>query len=83
MMEAMSCGMPIMCTRIRGNTDLIEDNVSGIFTENNADAVAENILRLYRDPGFRAELGVNAAKKVTLFDEESVLNLMKEIYLSV
>lgn len=83
LMEAMSCGMPIMCTRIRGNTDLIEDNVSGIFTENNADAVAENILRLYRDPGFRAELGVNAAKKVTLFDEESVLNLMKEIYLSV
>ena len=83
LMEAMSCGMPIMCTRIRGNTDLIEDNVSGIFTENNADALAENILRLYRDPGFRAELGVNAAKKVTLFDEESVLDLMKEIYLSV
>ena len=83
LMEAMTCGLPIMCTRIRGNTDLIEDNVSGIFTDNHPDAVAENILRLYRDPGFRATLGANATKKVLLFDEESVLRQMKEIYLSV
>ncbi len=83
LMEAMSCAMPIMCTRIRGNTDLIEDNVSGIFTENNPQAVADNILRLYRDPEFRKSLGTHAAEKVTMFDEPNVLNLVKEIYLSL
>ncbi len=83
LMEAMSCGMPILCTRIRGNTDLIEDNVSGIFTENNPQAVADNILRLYRDPEFRKSLGQHASQKVTLFGEENVLNKVKDIYLSL
>ena len=83
LMEAMSCGLPIMCTKIRGNTDLIDDNVSGIFTENNAEAVAESILRLYRDPEFRVSLGAHASEKVMVFDEENVLDQVKEIYLSV
>lgn len=83
LMEAMSCGLPIMCTKIRGNTDLIDDKVSGIFTENNPQAVADSILRLYRDPAFREELGKNAAEKVMVFDEKNVLKQVKTIYLSV
>ena len=83
LMEAMSCGLPIVCTRIRGNTDLIDDEVSGIFTENNPQAVADNILRLYRDARFREELGKNASEKVRIFDEENVLKQVKEIYLSL
>lgn len=83
LMEAMSSGMPIMCAKIRGNTDLIDDGVSGIFTENSPEAVAESILRLYREPVFRASLGVQASEKVKLFDSENVLNQVKEIYLSV
>lgn len=83
LMEAMSSGMPIMCTRIRGNTDLIEDGVSGIFTENNPQAVADSILRLYRDPELRKTLGKNAAEKALLYDEENVLKQVKDIYLSV
>ena len=83
LMEAMSSGMPILCTKIRGNTDLIDDGVSGIFTENNPQAVADSILKLYREPEFRASLGKAAAEKVMLFDDENVLNRVKEIYLSV
>ena len=83
LMEAMSCEQAIMCTKIRGNTDLIDDGVSGIFTENDPQAVADNILRLYRDPELRRTLGKNAAQKVMLFDEENVLKQVKEIYLSL
>lgn len=83
LMEAMSCAMPIMCTRIRGNTDLVEDGVSGIFTENNPEAVAGNILRLYRQEDLRKRIGAGAAEKVKEFDEENVLKQVKEIYLSV
>lgn len=83
LMEAMSCGLPIMCTKIRGNTDLIDNEVCGIFTENDPQAVADSILRLYRDPEFRASLGKAATEKVMLFDEENVLKQVKEIYLSV
>ena len=83
LMEAMSSGIPIVCTRIRGNTDLIEDGFTGVFTENSPEAVAEHILEMYRNPEYRKRLGKAAAAKTVLFDEKSVLEQVKAIYLSV
>ena len=83
LMEAMSSGMPIICAKIRGNTDLVDDNVSGVFSENNPEAVAEHILQLYRDCEKRKALGQAASEKALLFDEKNVLQQVKDIYLSV
>lgn len=83
LMEAMGSGMPIICTEIRGNTDLVENGVSGQFSENTPEAVAEAILQLYRDPQKRAAYGAAAAEKVKLFDNENVHSQVKEIYLSL
>ena len=83
LMEAMSSGISIMCTKIRGNVDLIEDGVSGLFTENSPEAVADNIMKLYADPELRCALGAGAAEKAKIYEEESVHARMKEIYLSV
>ena len=83
LMEAMGSGLPILCTEIRGNTDLVEDGVSGMFSENTPEAVAQAILQLYRDPGKRAAYGTAAAEKVKLFDNENVHRQVKDIYLSV
>ena len=83
LMEAMSSGMPIVCAKIRGNTDLIEEGVSGVFSENSPEAVAEQILAMYRDPERRQALGQAAAEKALLFDETHVLQQVKDIYLSM
>ena len=83
LMEAMSSGMPIICAKIRGNTDLVDHNVSGVFTENTPEAVAQHILELYRDHEKRKALGQAASEKALLFDEEAVLQQVKDIYLSV
>ncbi len=83
LMEAMASGMPILCTRVRGNTDLIEDNVNGRFVDNDAQALAEGILELYRDPEQRAKLGTAAAASVEKYDNQSVHQQMKDIYLSL
>ena len=83
LMEAMSCGMPIICAKIRGNTDLIDEHVSGVFAENSPEAVAEHILQLYRDPELRKSMGKAAAEKALQFDERNVLQQVKDIYLSV
>ena len=83
LMEAMSSRMPIVCTKIRGNTDLIEDGVSGIFSENNPKALAEAIRRLYGDPDLRESLGRAAAEQVLRFDEKAVHARMREIYQSL
>lgn len=29
LMEAMACGVPVVCSRIRGNTDIVKDGVNG------------------------------------------------------
>ena len=83
LMEAMSSGMPIVCAKIRGNTDLVDDNISGIFSENDPEAIARHILELYRDPEKRKALGQAASEKALLFDEKNVLQQVKDIYLSM
>lgn len=83
LMEAMSCGLPCVCSRIRGNTDLIEDGVSGILAEQDPHAVAEAIRRLHHDPGLRSRLGQAAADRIRGFAAEPVQEKMQAIYLSV
>lgn len=81
LMEAMSAGKPIICSKIRGNTDLIEDGVSGLFAANDPLAVAGAIAQLYQEPEKAAALGANAAQSALRYDEESILSQVREIYL--
>jgi glycosyltransferase EpsD len=83
LVEAMGSGLAVICSRIRGNTDLIEDGVEGMIAENTPEAVADGILELYRNPELRQCYGSAAAEKVKQFDAENVHRIMKEIYLSV
>ena len=83
LMEAMSGALPIVCTKIRGNTDLIDDGVCGVFCEYSPEALARQILELYRDPQRREELGRNAALRVQAYDMRNVHDVMKNIYLSL
>ncbi len=81
LMEAMACGLPVVCSRIRGNTDLIEGEVSGLIAANNPKAVAEAILRLRRSPQERDALVRCALDRIKGFALEKVKALMRDIYL--
>lgn len=83
LMEAMASGLPIVCTCVRGNTDLIQDGVNGVFTANDPQALADHILTLYRDPELRQQLGAAAGKSVHKYDEKAVHKQVRDIYLSV
>lgn len=83
LMEAMSSGMPTVCSAARGNTDLIENGKEGLIVDNEPQAVADAILELYHDPARRASFSAAASQKVKQFDCENVHRIMKEIYLSV
>ena len=83
LMEAMSSGLPTVCSAARGNTDLIEDGVQGHIVENAPEALAQAILEMYRNPQLRQQYGAAAVEKVKQFDNENVHKVMKEIYLSV
>ena len=83
LMEAMASGMTIVCTQIRGNVDLIQDEKTGLFMKFSPEDLAEKILRLYHDRDLCTALGKAAEEKAQDYGEEAVHKRMKEIYLSV
>jgi glycosyltransferase EpsD len=44
-MEAMAAGLPVLCSAIRGNTDMIEDGVNGFLSEPGDQASLEAVYR--------------------------------------
>lgn len=80
LMEAMCCGLPAICSKIRGNVDLIEDGQDGLLLDNTPQAVADGILKLYGDPEYRKKLGAAAEEKIRQYDIQNISERMKRIY---
>ncbi|WP_114393905.1 glycosyltransferase family 4 protein [Oleisolibacter albus] len=61
LMEALHCGLPVICTPVGGAAEAIQHGVSGlIIPREDSAALAEAILRLARDPALRSRMGVAA-----------------------
>lgn len=73
LMEAMANGKAIVCSDIRGNVDLIEDEKGGFVVPNNAASVAQAIARLVENPQLRMEMGEHNIAAVDAFREERAL----------
>ncbi len=80
LMEAMACGLPAICSQIRGNTDLIIDKVSGLFAKNNPVSVADAINTFRSDEKLRNRCSEQALKDIQKFDLTSVQTKMRDIY---
>ncbi len=64
-LQAMACGLPLICTPNTGGEDLIEEGKEGfIVPVRDVEAIQEKLLRLYRDPDLRREMGERAKLKV-------------------
>ena len=80
LMEAMACGLPVVCSNIRGNTDLIEDSVTGLISNNTPEELAELINTMRCDNTLRDRLASAALQKIKQFDLSSVEEEMIQIY---
>lgn len=80
LMEAMACGLPAICSDIRGNTDLIEDGTNGEIIESNATAVATAIEKLRNNRNLREKYAQAAVSKIKHFDLTSVEKEIRDIY---
>lgn len=63
-MEAMSAGIPTVCTRVNGVGALIDNGVDGFITDFRAEALTEKVLLLVRDKNLRVTVGASAAKRM-------------------
>ena len=80
LMEAMSAGLAVICSDIRGNTDLIKNRVNGLICTMEKDETAGLIKKLVCDERLRKYLGTNAAWDIRRFDISRVNFYMKELY---
>ena len=80
LMEAMACGLPVVCSAIRGNTDLIETGVTGLLAEKTPQSVAAAIQKMRDTPELRSQTAVAARQKVQPFALNSVKDQMRCIY---
>lgn len=64
-LEAMSCGLPVIVTDVRGNRDVISNNENGIIIPSrNPVEMANAISVLLDDENLREKLGNNARKTI-------------------
>lgn len=65
MIEAMSCGVPVVTTNISGIPEVIEDGRNGLLVEpNDATALANSLERIYRLKSLSARLAAEGLRTV-------------------
>ena len=80
LMEAMAAGLPVVCSKIRGNVDLIKDGEGGYMCEPmDVASFAENLSRLIKDAEQRKCMGEKNQITVQQFDKSKVSEVMKKV----
>ena len=83
LMEAMACGLPVVCSRIRGNTDIVKNNRGGFLAEPRDVKGFKNALeRLLADKNLRESFGSFNKIIIRKNDKRHIRERMKDIYIS-
>jgi putative glycosyltransferase (TIGR04348 family) len=65
--EALTCGVPVLASGISGNRGMLGDDYCGYFAPGDAHALAQLVERSVTDPGFDALLRRQCAARAPLF----------------
>lgn len=81
LMQAMAAELPVICTRIRGNTDLIDENKGGYFcSPDDPESVKKAIVDLMDNEIVCKRFGDYNHRKVQLFALQNVKRELRELY---
>jgi len=78
LMEAMACGLPVICSEIRGNVDLINSNGGIVFPSDDINKCKKAIEAVLN--GSRNKMGKYNKAAIKKYSTNQVLIKMKEIY---
>ena len=82
--EAMAAGLPVVCSNIRGNKDLICDNENGFLVDcKDVDKFAQRLQLLCNDKSLRDKFGYQNAKIVFQYDLSNIISQMRQIYTEI
>ena len=77
-MEAMACGLPVACSRIRGNTDLIDENGGALFDPHSVEDCRRAIEALLQQD--MSKISAYNLEKIKQFELNRIISFMKDIY---
>ena len=81
MMEAIASGLPIICSNIRGNNDLVTNKRNGYLCNVNSDLeFSYNINLILNNKKMLSEIKENNMRDIKKFNQESITKHMKQIY---
>lgn len=79
MMEAMASGLPIVCSKIRGNVDLVR-NAEVQFIQNGVDELRQILQTVVDNQFLQEQLSQENRDNIKVFSLENVLVKMKNVY---
>ena len=83
-LEAFASGTPVVTTAPEGMSYLVEHERTGLLSEpGDARALAENVMRLLKNPELASRLALNAHEEVQRYSWEAVREQWLEIYRSL
>lgn len=83
-MEAMSAGLPIICSSIRGNTDLIKNELGGFLHEpEDVVGLSQSIDKLINNAELRKRMGDINSNEAFKYDKKNINAIMEELYASL
>lgn len=81
LMESMSVGVPCVVSKIRGNTDLIDDGKGGFLcTPDNVEEYAEKIGLLLKDRELMKKMSETNLENIKQYGLNSIVSAMADIY---
>ena len=81
LMEAMAAGVPVVCSRIRGNCDLVRDGIEGrVVRANDAAGFAAAVRQIMEQPKRAESYQKHARERVRGFSKQRVNAGMERIY---
>ena len=79
-LEAASCGIPLITTRVGNMPELIQDGINGFLVNRNVDDIADKLMFLKKDPRRREEMGRAARKHVGGWDWRIQANNFRKMF---
>ncbi len=84
-MQASSCGIPVLSTNVGGIPEIVENGVTGkLIQPGNLDALANSIQQILENRSMRERWGTEGRKlAVKNFGSEKMLDRMEQVFLAV
>lgn len=79
-LEAMAAGLPVVAVAASGTQDILDDGSQGFLTRNDAQDLANGIVKLVENPGLMSRFKSAALRKSRTFDNRRLARKMIKVY---